>query len=112
MPQRECLWSVVYVAAGENVRQAVGILLLDKAADAIHAKLKADWRATNEDDQLWWDEFRNDLLGQSAGAGGSFFFEMLQESASHFLTVSDARETDCRDISSLLEKLYAEHVSE
>jgi hypothetical protein len=107
----ECWWSILFVG-GPSSDHPLGILVLHKATDLFYAKLKDDWKAANENDQVWWDYFREELLERSGKAGGWSFVEQLQDSASHFVTVSDAEKTDCIDPASLLDTLYAHHIGE
>lgn len=110
-PAREYLWAVLS-ARSASVEVAIGILVLDRSADRLYFRVNRNWRAENVDSQLWWDEFIQELSADCSDSGGLSLFEFLQDSASHFLTVSDARTVLCSDISSLLDVLYETHVHE
>lgn len=86
------------------------MLVLDLKAGVLYQKTNLNFRLDNEDDQLWWDSFREELVEHSGRSGGSEFFEMLQSSASNFLTVSDAAVVQTDNPVMLLDCLYADHV--
>jgi hypothetical protein len=105
-----CVWCVVYMGTAMQ-RTPAGILLLDSATDCLYAKLTPDPQTTDEDSNLWWSEFRDQMQADSGNAGGTALFQFLQESASLSVTVSDAQNLLCGDIKRCLETLYLIHVN-
>ena len=105
-----CLWSVLYYLATSGERTPIGIILLDSVADRLYSRMRSDWEPIEADSAFWWTEFRNQMAAEPEEAGGSALFQMLQESASNTLTVSDAQELYCADIATCLRTLYLIHV--
>jgi hypothetical protein len=104
------MWSILFVKDLDE-RIPAGILFLDKALDSLYSKLTPDWTLQREEDQIVWEGFQEDLREQSGKAGTGSLFTFLQGSASHFLTVSDAKEIDCEgDIQSVVDALYRTYV--
>jgi hypothetical protein len=109
--ERECEWSILFVDLGAGRREPVGVLVLDTVEHVLYANLNRHWTASNENLQLWWDEFATEIMERSGKTDSSDIFNMLQQRASHFVTVSDAQTDSSNDMPSLLDSLYAEHVS-
>jgi hypothetical protein len=105
----DCHWVTLFVSC-DSRQQTVGVLLLDKAADSYYAKVSPTWRASNAADQLWWDAFTDELRENCGKPGGTWFFQMLQECASNWLLVSDAKQVWCDNVFSSVDNLYSENV--
>ena len=91
--------------------KTIGVILLDQASDALHIRLRRDWHAVGEDEDIEvLAELEDDLRAQEQARGGSAVFNWLQDEASQSLRVTVREAVTVRDFDRALNDLYREHV--
>ena len=95
----------------EHGVQTIGILLLDPATDTLHIRLRRDWNAVGEEEDVEvLAELSGDLELQARERGGRAVLEQLESEASQALRVTDREPVTVRSFDRTLGELYREHV--
>jgi SOS-response transcriptional repressor LexA len=89
---------------------AAGILLEDRTQDRLYLRLRRDWDhiAPEEADVLTALEY--DLESKAAEMGAARLLDLLEDTLSNILRVTDRREIAVEDFPRALARLYREHV--
>ena len=91
--------------------ETIGVLLLDPKTDKLYIRLRRDWEEiASEDDAEVLAELEDDLSSKGHESGGAALFELLEESASNSLRVTDREAVSVRNFDRKLSELYREHV--
>lgn len=116
---QRAVWSLLEMALPGSATLPLGILLVD-ADDRLHFRMvsRAELRtqlneaALSEQDEDILDALPGDFAARGRESGGVALLAALEESASHFLRVTDrAVVSYAGSPETLLDRLFAEHVS-
>lgn len=95
---------------GQPVAPA-GVLLLDPQSSELHFKLRDDWDSiADPEDAEYLASLRDDFTLRAAEMGGQAFLELLEDSLSNFLRVTDREPVIASNFPDTLERLFTEHV--
>ena len=83
---------------------------MDTATDRLLARLKQRLSTMNEDIDLMWSSFAEDLAIHSRKLGAQQVLKSLEDTASHALQVSPRHAVEAADLSRTLIELYSSHV--
>jgi hypothetical protein len=104
------VWSILYVCPPSEPTEVAGILLVDTATDRLLARLKQRLSTLNEDIDLIWGSFAEDLAIQSRKLGADQLLTSLEGTASHAFQVSARHAVEAVDLPHTLIELYSSHV--
>ncbi len=91
--------------------QTIGVLLLDRATDTLHVRLRRDWNQwAGEEDAEVLAELEDQFLLQSREEGGKAVLDRLEQEASNSLRVSDREAVSVANFEKSLNDLYRRHV--
>ena len=91
--------------------QTIGVLLLDPASNSLYIRLRRDWQAVGEEEDIEvLAELSGDLELLAQKEGGTAVLERLENEASQSLRVTDREAVTVRDFDRTLGELYREHV--
>ncbi|HEY7211832.1 MAG TPA: S24 family peptidase [Bryobacteraceae bacterium] len=104
-------YSLLVSELPEHGVQTLGVLLLDPATDTLHIRLRRDWHAVaNDEDIEVLAELNDDLEALAREQGGKAVLDRLENEASQSLRVTDREAVTVRDFERTLGELYREHV--
>lgn len=91
--------------------QTIGVLLLDPATDTLHLRLRRDWHAVGEEEDIEvLSELSGDLEMLARQHGGRAVLARLENEASQSIRVTDREAITVRSFEHTLGELYREHV--
>lgn len=109
--ERRGEFALLVMALPGRGRETAGVLLLDGDADALHLKLRRDWREiADEEDAEVFEVLENDLNSKSREMGGLALLDWLEMNASQTIRLEERQAMAVRDFPATLRRLYREHV--
>jgi len=90
---------------------AIGVLLHEPGADALHLRLRRDWdEIADEEDAEVLSALAADLAAKARDMGASALLRLLEDTASNTIRLSERREVLAADPERAVGRLYREHV--
>jgi SOS-response transcriptional repressor LexA len=89
---------------------AAGILLEDPAQDRLYLRLRRDWTRIAPEEAEVLEALEFDLGSKAAEMGAARLLEVLEDTLSNILRVTERREIVVEDFPRALARLYREHV--
>jgi SOS-response transcriptional repressor LexA len=109
--ERRGEFALLMMALPGRGRETAGVLLLDSDADALHIKLRRDWREiADEEDTEVFEILENDLELKAREMGGLALLDWLETNASQTIRLEERQALAVRDFPATLNRLYREHV--
>lgn len=87
-----------------------GVLLLDPSMNALHLRLRRDWGSIAPDEAEVLEALQDDLELKSAEMGGSQLLQLMQDTLSNILRISEPREVMVENFERALARLYRQYV--
>ena len=87
-----------------------GVLLLDPVNNRLHVRMRRDWDDIAPEEAEVLGLLEGDLTAKSTDLGGARLMEVLEESLSNTLTITDPREVVVEDFDRSLARFYRENV--
>ena len=104
------VWTILYVCPPSEPKEAAGILLVDSTADCLLIRVKEKLNTVDQDIEVVWGSFAEDLLIQSKDSGAEHVLQSLESSASHAFQLSERHSVEAADLRHALDELYSTHV--
>ena len=103
-------WLLILTCPPGGLPTPAGVLLLDRPANRISFKLKEDLNTGDEDIDMIWPLFAEELRLRAAAEGAEAVVHWLGTAFSHVFRVSDLRPLLTQTASQSLDALYEAHV--
>ena len=111
MATESAKFSVLQLAAPGKKPLNIGILLLHPASDRLYKKLRTDWSAIADPEEVEvLEQLDADFDSKAAEMGGEAFLRSLEDSLSNILLITDRGEVRVSSFEAALRRLYEEHV--
>jgi len=96
------------VPSGPSVN--AGVVLLDPTMNALHLRMRRDWRVVAPEEAEVLEALQDDLETKAAELGGSRLLQHLEATLSNVLLISDPRDVIVENFERALARLYRQHV--
>jgi hypothetical protein len=103
-------WLLMTICLPGTPPAPVGVLLLDRKANQLFFKLRADLHTGSEDVDLVWDQLAEELNLRVAEEGAVAVVDWLQTVWSNVFRVSDPHSIQTPDTFAALSALYEDYV--
>src|SRR5579872_892832 len=104
-------FSVLQLAMPAELPRNIGILLLDVETGRLYKKLRKDWSAIADPQNVEMLELLDgDLEAKIGEMGGEAFLRSLEDCLSNFLLITERSEVTVPNFNTALNRLFEEHV--
>jgi hypothetical protein len=103
-------WLLIFICPPAGHAQPAGVLLLDRNSNQLFFRLRGDLRTGDEDIDIVWERFAEELDLRASEEGPAEVVEWLKTSFSNVFRVSDLRTLLTQNASQALDSLYEDHV--
>ena len=103
-------WLLIMICPPAGQPEPAGILLLDRASNQLFFRLKGDLHTRDEDIDMVWEQFAEELALRASEEGAAELVAWLETTFSNVFRVSDLHTLLTPNASEALASLYEDHV--